>query len=77
MRARVRVFGRPPPEIPPLDMSCFLPNDATSDNSIGVIQTPSQFHGLALTLTDRNLGVPSLRNTSTALVVIDIVQKRY
>ncbi|KAI0693608.1 aspartic peptidase domain-containing protein [Cerioporus squamosus] len=63
----IQLDGRTEIPIHPLDMSYFPPNDATSENCIGVIQTPSQFPGLQLQLTDMILGVPFLRNTYTVL----------
>ncbi|RPD56751.1 hypothetical protein L226DRAFT_169930 [Lentinus tigrinus ALCF2SS1-7] len=63
----IQLDGRTEIPLHPLDMSYFPPNDATSENCIGVIQTPSQFPGLQLQLTDMILGVPFLRNTYTVL----------
>ena len=51
----------------PLDMSYYPPNDATSDDCIGVIQTTSQTPNFQLTEADMILGVPFLRNTYTVL----------
>ena len=51
----------------PLDLSAYPSSGATSDDCIGLIQTPSTIPGFSLTQADMILGVPFLRNTYTVM----------
>ena len=51
----------------PLDLSAYPSSGATSDDCIGLIQTPSTIPGFSLTQAYMILGVPFLRNTYTVM----------
>ena len=51
----------------PLDLFTYHLSGATSDDCVGVIQTPKTLPGFSLTQAYMILGVPFLRNTYTVM----------